>query len=48
MRKLIFWGAHSIIGGSMPNRGTNIDFRQQYSEEKLFNSMRQKNKPISQ
>ena len=27
MRKLIFWGAHSIFGDLRPNRGPNIDFR---------------------
>ena len=40
IRKLVFWGAHSIFGGSRPNRGTNIDFRKKCSEQKLFVSLR--------
>ena len=26
IRKLVFWGAHSIFEGSRPKRGPNIDF----------------------
>ena len=26
IRKLVFWGAHSIFEGSQPKRGPNIDF----------------------
>ena len=43
MRKLIFWGAHSIFGDLRPNRGPNIDFRKRLSEQKLFISIRRTN-----
>ena len=43
MRKLIFWGAHSIFGDLRPNRGPNIDFRKKLSEQKLFISIRRTN-----
>ena len=36
IRKLVFWGAHSIFEGSQPKRGPNIDFTKKMFRTKVF------------
>ena len=36
IRKLVFWGAHTIFESSRPKRGSNINFTQKCSGAKFF------------